>query len=271
LFLAQLGASTIIGDLSMPETIHKIVNGTDVILSLAMPPFLRRLNAKKIQSSTRQHYVHTKNIFEAMTREDERPIILTEGIMLYGDSGDSWIDETSKFNPIGFARLGEFATPYIQKMMEKKAPIIRMQLGCVYGAGSWFKETVYRLIKKGCFHVHGGGPNVLSYVHVDDVAEAYRLAVEKLPVGESFIIVDDEPCKSINFANFTAKYMRKPPIKIMPKWIDEIFAGSIVSEALTVNCKARNTKAKKLLDWHLKYPSWRDGIPVVIEEIERSV
>ncbi|MFB3072890.1 MAG: NAD-dependent epimerase/dehydratase family protein, partial [bacterium] len=175
------------------------------------------------------------------------------------------------YNPKGFARIGSPATEFaIRAAEENNLSLIRMLPGGVYGAGSWFKESVYRLVKRGWFRVFGDGQNVLSYVHVDDVAEAYRLAAERLPVGEAIALVDDEPTKTVDFANFVAEQMGRPPVKSLPKWVGAMVAGGVVAEALTMNCKVRNRKAKELLGWRPKYPTYREGIPAAIAEIERS-
>lgn len=186
-----------------------------------------------------------------------------------GRSGDGWLDEMSEFKPLGMGRIGEFSTPFIQKMMEKKgAPIIRMVAAATYGAEGWFEYAVYDLIKKGWYRTIGDGQNVMSFVYIDDIAEAYRLAVEKLPIGESFAIVDDHPVKFRDFANCVAQAVGKPPVKSMPKWIGNILAGQVWVEELTMNHKVRNTKAKEKLGWRPKRVSCEQGIPEAVAEIE---
>jgi nucleoside-diphosphate-sugar epimerase len=126
------------------------------------------------------------------------------------------------------------------------------------------------MMRKGWFRVIGDGQNMVSYVHVDDVADAYRLAVEKLPAGESFALVDDEPCLSLDFLNFVAIQLGRPPVKSVPKWVAGVFAGHVVAESLTVSCRVKNEKAKDLLGWRLTHPTYEEGVPAAISEIESS-
>ena len=116
--------------------------------------------------------------------------------------------------------------------------------------------------------VVGDGLNVWSFVHVDDVVEAYRLVVEKLPIGQTFTLADDEPCTYVDFANVIADQLDKPHVKHMPKWIASVLLGSVLCEAMTMNQKVKNIKVKTQLGWKLKYPSYRVGIPAAIAEIE---
>lgn len=271
MFLKQLGASSKIGDLNRKETIRDAIEGSEVIVNLSNPSFLGRIGERKLRTLSQQNFNLIRNLLDAVAEVGNIPIILTEGTLAYGDSGSNWMNETSPYDLKGYARIGTLSVPYVQRVAkEKSLSIIKLLPGGVYGAGSWFKESVYALMKKGWFRTFGDGRNILSYVHVDDVAEAYRLAVEKLPIGESLAIVDDEPCKTVDFANCVAKQMGKPLIKSLPKWFANIIAGSVVVESLTINCKVRNAKAKKELGWKLRYPTYREGIPATLEEIEKS-
>ena len=46
--------------------------------------------------------------------------------------------------------------------------------------------------------------------------------------------------------------------------------GSVLCEAMTMNQKVKNTKAKAELGWKLTYPTYREGIPAAITAIEAA-
>lgn len=269
-FLSKLGASPRLGDLEQPQTIPDAIKGCEVIVDAAFPPFTGRSTMRRVRRDREVALIQMKNLLEAVVRVKQVPLILTEGTMFLGDSEDGWLDEASpyKLNK-GYGRLGELTIPYIQRMKEQyHLPLIKIMITGAYGPGSWFKESVYGYMKKGWFRVFGDGKTVWSLVHVNDVAEAYRLAVEKLPIGQSFIVADDEPCMMVDFANLVAREMGKPPVKFVPKWVGGILAGSVTLEAMTMNQRVRNTKAKKELGWKPKYPTYKEGVPAVIRELE---
>jgi len=270
--LKQMGASPHLGDLDKRETIRDVIKGSELIINAAFPFFLGRMTMGRVRRDSQEGFNQMKNLLDTISEIGKIPVILTEGSMAFGDSQSNWLDENSpyKFDK-GHGRLLQFSAPYAQRMMtEKKLSIITMSLSGAYGPGTWFKESLYSYIKKGRGMVVGDGRNVWSFVHVDDVAEAYRLVVEKLPIGQTFTLADDEPCTYVDFANFIADQLGKPHVKRMPKWIANILLGSVLSEAMTMNQKVKNTKAKTQLGWKLKYPSYRVGIPAAIAEIETS-
>lgn len=269
--LAQLGAVVKFGDLTNQDDIRKAINGTQIAINLAVPSYKGRVGYGRVRTIARDFMVYVQSILDEAKRAGNIPVIISEGTFIWGDSGDGWHDENSTFKPLGMGRIGEFSTPYVQKLMEEKhAPVIRLIAAATYGATGWFEYAMYDLLKKGMYRTFGDGQNVMSFVYIDDVAEAYRLAVEKLPIGESFAIVDDHPVKMKEFASCLAHAMGKPPVKSMPKWIGNILAGKVWVEELAMNHKVRNTKAKEKLGWHPAIVSYEQGIPQAVAEIKSS-
>jgi nucleoside-diphosphate-sugar epimerase len=267
--LEQLGAEVRIGDLRNRDDVREALRGAKVVINVAVPPYEGRMGLKRVRGIAKEFVECVKNILDEAERAGNIPAIISEGTPMWGDSGDGWHDEKSAFRPLGTGRIGELSTPYLDKMIENGAPIIRISPAPTYGAGSWFDFAVYDLIKKGWFRTFGDGRNVQSFVHVEDLAEVYRLAAEKLPLGESFAIADDQPVKFVDFANCVARAMGKPPVKSLPIWIGHLMVGQVWVEELTMNHKVRNTKVKEKLGWRPAYPSYEQGIPAAIAEIER--
>ncbi len=268
--LAQMGATVKIGDLKNREDVRGAIAGADAVINVAVPYYLGRVNLKRVRAMADEFMGNVKNVVEEAQKAGNIPVILSEGTPIWGDSGDGWHDEASKFSPLNMGRIGELSTPYTMQMIEKGAPIIRIVSGLTYGAGSWFEHVVYKLMGRGWFRTYGDGENICSFVHVDDVAEAYRLAAEKRPVGEAFAVVDDHPVKFRDFCNHVAETMGKQPVKSLPLWLGRAMSGQVVVEELTMNCRVRNAKVKSHLGWKPKYPTCKEGIPAAIAEIERT-
>lgn len=268
--LARLGAAAKFGDLRNKEDIRQAMKGAQIAINLAVPSYKGHVGAGRVRAIAREFMEYVQSVLDESQRVGGIPVIISEGTFIWGDSGNGWHDETSEFKPLGMGRIGELSTPYIKKLMEeKRAPIIRLIAAATYGATGWFEYAIYDLMKKGWFRTFGDGRNIMSYVYIDDVAEAYRLAVEKQPVGESFAIVDDHPVEFREFANCVARHLHKPPVKSLPKWMGNLITGKIWVEELTMNHRVRNTKAKEKLGWHPAHASCEQGIPEAIKEIER--
>jgi len=270
--LRRMGALPHLGDLERWETLRQAMQGAEVVVNLAFPNFLGRMTMRRMRRDAGKGLVQMRNLLEALAEVGRVPVVLTEGSMALGDSGTGWLDETSAYTfDRGHGRLLHLSVPYAQRMaIERQLPIVTVSISGVYGPGSWFKESLYTYIEKGAGIVVGDGQNIWSFVHVDDVAEAYRLVVEQLPIGRTFTLADDEPVTYNDFANHLADLLGKPHVKHMPRWVARLLMGSVLCEALTMNQRVSSTRARTELGWQPQYDTYRAGIPAVVEAIRGS-
>jgi len=271
--LRRMGALPRLGDLERRETLRKTMDGAEVVLNLAFPNFLGRMTMHRMRRDSRKGLVQIQNLLQAVADVGPMPVVLTEGSMAFGDSGTGWLDETSAYTfDRGHGRLLRLSVPYAQQMAtERQLPIVTMSISGAYGPGSWFKESLYTYIAKGSGIVVGDGRNIWSFVHVDDVVDAYRLVVEQLPIGRTFTLADDEPVTYNEFANFLADVLGKPHVKHMPPWVARLLMGSVLCEALTMNQRVSSTRARADLGWRPRYDTYRAGIPAAVEAIRQRL
>ena len=62
--------------------------------------------------------------------------------------------------------------------------------------------------------------------------------------------------------------MNVPRPKSVPGFIVRVVMGKLIYETVTMSCRVSNAKAKEVLGWKLKYPTYREGLPATIDEIE---
>ena len=133
-----------------------------------------------------------------------------------------------------------------------------------------FRDYMYQWMKTGQYRIIGSGNNYIPRIHVDDCAQAYVQVLDKMPVGERFIIADDGPCTLKEFTLFMADCMGVPPPRTAPGFLIKMVMGKMIYETVTMNCRVSNNKAKTELGWNLTYPTYREGIPAAIQEIEKD-
>jgi hypothetical protein len=115
------------------------------------------------------------------------------------------------------------------------------------------------LIRRRRFPIIGDGGGVWSHVHIEDAAAATAIAVERGEPG-IYYIVDDEPVPVREWLPVVASALdARPPMRI-PRWLGRLAAGEMATLMMTDVRGASNTKAKRELDWQLRYPSWRLGV-----------
>jgi nucleoside-diphosphate-sugar epimerase len=95
-------------------------------------------------------------------------------------------------------------------------------------------------------------------VHLDDAAGATVLALEQRARGV-FNIVDDEPAPASEWLPYLAECLgAKAPMRV-PVWLARLAGGEVAVSMLTRTRGSSNARAKRVLGWELRWPSWRQG------------
>ncbi|HEX5089484.1 MAG TPA: NAD(P)-dependent oxidoreductase [Nocardioides sp.] len=146
------------------------------------------------------------------------------------------------------------AIRYLEEAVQKVDGTV-LRYGGFYGDAS---DPMLPLVRKRQFPLVGGGPGYMSWVHLDDAATATVLALEQQARGV-FNIVDDEPAPASEWLPYLAECVgAKPPMRL-PVWVARLAAGEVAVSMLTRTRGSSNARAKRVLGWELRWPSWRQG------------
>ena len=137
-----------------------------------------------------------------------------------------------------------------------------LRYGWFYGPGTSIAldplGSQIEMVRKRQVPIVGAGTGVWSFIHIEDAAAATVAAVEGGPPG-IYNVVDDEPAPVSEWAPVLAAAVgAKRPLRV-PRWVGRLAAGEWATVAMTEIRGAANDKAKRELDWRLRYPSWRQG------------
>jgi len=264
----SLSIKGVVGDLLQPESFISGLIPQDAVISIAMPEIQPgRISRKRFRILQRQTTAYFSTSV-AIAEKFNCPLIITLGTS-FRTTGDEVADENWPIERFGMTRIGELVDPLISEVISRGSPpLIQMLPGQIYGPGGLFRNLMYEWMKRGKYRIIVSGDNYVPRIHVEDCAAAYVQVLEKMSLGERFIIADDAPCTMREFVDFMAKCMGVPRPKSVPGFIIRIVMGKLLYETITMNCRVSNAKAKKYLDWKLKYPTYREGLPVAIREIE---
>ena len=123
-----------------------------------------------------------------------------------------------------------------------------------------------KMAQKGRLVILGNGKNHIPRVHVDDCADAFVLAIEKLPVGKRFIISDDCPVTVKDFMHCLAKEFGVNRLIKIPGFIVKLIIGKYLTQTVMMNSIVSNELIKKELGWTLKYPTYGEGLRAVKQQ-----
>lgn len=251
------------GDILQADKIE-IPGRVDVLVYTAMIPFKPgRISDKKFKELERITGQYLNNTIE-LAKRLTCPLILTSGAS-FDTKGNEIADESWPIARKGMAALGRCYDEMIDIIKrDSSIPLIEMLPAQIYGNGGMFGKVI-NMAKNGRIVILGGGSNFLPRIHVNDCADAYVLAIEKLPVGKRFIISDNENVRVKDFMLHLAKTFGARKIINIPNPLLRVVTGKHIFNTLTMNTKVSNDLIKRELGWTPNYPSYREGIKSLLE------
>jgi 2-alkyl-3-oxoalkanoate reductase len=137
-----------------------------------------------------------------------------------------------------------------------------LRYGGFYGPGTSVsldpEAAMAKVVRRRQFPLVGDGGGVWSFVHIEDAAAATAAAVERGP-GGIYHVVDDEPAPVREWLPVLAGALGAGPPRRLPRWLGRLLAGEAATVMMTEIRGAANAKAKRVLGWEPRYPSWRLG------------
>jgi dihydroflavonol-4-reductase len=189
--LEKVGATLVIGDVLDKDSLLAGMKGCDAVLHLATSPTLWEPD-KRVYSEV--NIKGTRNVKEAALETGISKVVHVSSGVIYGRPADLPYTEESPVGPVRFSEYAE--TKYQADLMAwelhrtRGLPLVMIYPGGVLGPGD-FKTTgryVQDLVDQRTpvtvFH-----DTVLTWVHVQDVAETIVQALEKEDnIGEGYLV-----------------------------------------------------------------------------------
>lgn len=166
---------------------------------------------------------------------------------VYGDAGGAWVDESA---PIKGRRPDRNAADAAWQALRSDVRLFR--LPGIYGPG----RSILDRIRSGFAHRIDLLGQVFSRIHVDDIAGGV-IASFHGPAGV-YNLADDEPCHQNRLVEWGSAMLGTalPPLQLL----DEAGLSPAARAFYAENRRVANGKAKRLLGWALRYPTFREGL-----------
>lgn len=166
---------------------------------------------------------------------------------VYGDTGGAWVDESA---PVHGRRADRNAADRAWQALRSDARIFR--LPGIYGPG----RSILDRIREGRAHRIDLPGQVFSRIHIDDIAEGV-IASFRGP-ADVYNLADEEPCHQNRLVEWGCAMLRVPlpPLQTL----DEASLSPAARAFYAENRRVANGKAKRLLGWTPRYPTFREGL-----------
>ena len=251
----------VVGDVTRRDTFENAAKDADAIVHLALPAA-----DAKYRDAYPVWKDGTANLLAVATERGMKAFVHASGAGgIYRHEPGAWVDETAPEAPFTRATRGRAEADALVRAAHRDhdLPTVILRPSFVYGNGGPFRKFFVDYMRRGRYRVVGDGSNLMRFVHVQDCAMAYALAVEKAPAGETFLVVDDVPFTLREASDTIADALRVARPKTVPPFLARLVVGTDGVTLITESARFRNAKLKETLGWSPRYPSLRDGLPLL--------
>ena len=165
---------------------------------------------------------------------------------VYGDGGGAWVDETA---PTGIGRRSA-RSEVDAAWLARGARVLR--LPGIYGPG----RSALDRVRAGRAQRIDLPEQVFSRVHVDDIVSGAMLALEA-PAG-AYNLADDLPASQNAVIEQACQLLLTSPPPLVS--LEAAQLSPAARAFYDENRRIANTKAKRVLGWTLRYPTYREGL-----------
>ena len=178
---------------------------------------------------------------------------------VYGDHDGDWVDEDTPLTPStkrGRARVAAEA----RWQAIPDLPLHIFRLAGIYGPGRGpFAKvragTARRIIKPG---------QVFSRIHVEDIAQALELSLQRPDPGAVYNLCDDDPAPPQDVIAHAAELLGLPVPPAIP--FDQADMTPMARSFYAESKKVRNDRIKQALGWAPQFPTYRAGLAALLAQ-----
>lgn len=234
----------------------------NIVIHLAANPDV----AKSIEMPQEDLYLNTLgtiNILEACRKFPIDVMLFTSSAVVYGEVQDKPFVEADMPHPTTPYGIGKLAAEHYCNLYHQryKIPVVIFRLFNIFGPGQTRNFAIPNMIARireaeDELEMYGNKNDTRDFTYIADVCEAFQLAIEKRPVGETFNISSDKEIYVVEIAKIIAK--------IMGKNVNFKYKDGKADNSRVTRVAGNAAYIRQVLGWIPKY-SLEGGLRKVIE------
>jgi nucleoside-diphosphate-sugar epimerase len=248
--LTGAGIKPIRGDFSDPKKVGAAAREADAVISMATT-YDPAIDGPAIDA-----------ILDALAGSN-KPFIYTSGIWSHGDTGGKVVDESSPPNPAELVRWRQAVEDRVREGAKRGIRTAVIRPAIVYGRGGGIPAGFVQSARdEGAARYVGTGENRWPFVHVDDLADLYLLALERAPAGSLLLGVHGPSRPVRDVASAASRAAGAGGRTVAWPLAEARTKLGPYADALVLDQQAVGRRSQEL--------GWRPSRPDVLEDMERG-
>ena len=190
--LRDWGAEVILGSVTDKEVVRRAVRGVELGHHVAAA--FREMNVP----DTYYYDVNvngTRNVLEAAVAEGVRKVVYCSTCGVHGNIDHPPGGEDAPIKPADYYQRTKFeAEPVVRQFFEKGLQTVILRPAAIYGPGDPERFfLIYKRVARGTFPMFGDGKTYYHPLYIDNLIDAFVLAMEEgKGEGEAYLIADEQ-------------------------------------------------------------------------------
>jgi uncharacterized protein (TIGR01777 family) len=243
---AAPGVSLLQGNPTQRGTWQEAVPHNDAVINLAGAPIFTKWTDEQKRAIRESRVSTTRNIVEAIENNPQKSFALfsTSAVGYYGFHEDEELTENS---PPGDDFLATVAAEWegeALKAQQKGARVVITRFGIVLGAGGGALGQMIPLFRKFAGGPIGSGQQWFSWVHTQDLAEAFLFLLAHPELSGPFNVCSPNPVRNRELAKALGEALHRPSFIPAPGFMIKLVLGEFGSVIL----KGQRVLPRRLLE-----------------------
>lgn len=186
------GATVIIGSVTDRSVVDRCMEGVEIVYHLAAA--FRELDVPDSYYDE-VNVGGTKNVLESAHAHDVKKLIYCSTCGVHGNVDNPPADETAPIQPADYYQRTKYeAEPLVNEYCNKGMETVILRPAAIYGPGDPERfYMIFKRVSKGMFPMFGSGKTLYHPLYIDNLIDAFILAMEPgKGVGQAYLIADEE-------------------------------------------------------------------------------
>ena len=231
------------------EKLTSIIEEATILINLAGANIINRWTEKYKKLLISSRLDTTEALIKAMKKAKNKPelFISTSAVGIY--KNDACYDEENyKYEEDFLSNLCKSWEDEALKAKEQNIRTVIFRFGIVLGNGGAM-EKMLTPFKLGVGGIIGNGKQDFSFIHIDDLTNAYEYVYENVNCDGIYNLTAPNPTNNYGFTKALGKALNRPTVLPIPEFVFNL----IFSEGAKVLTQGQCVKPKRLLDSGFKF------------------
>ncbi|MEW6585645.1 MAG: TIGR01777 family oxidoreductase [Nitrospirota bacterium] len=264
--LSMQGLQSFKADLLRPELFEKRwFQGVDAVINLSGKNIFSLWTTKNRRAIRESRITANKNLVSFISALERKPkaFISASAVGYYGDRGDMTLTEQTSHGNGFLAEVCVAWEAEARKAEQSGLRSVQVRTAPVLERSGGMLAQVLKSFDFGLSFLFGSGTNWFSWIHMEDIVNAYRFVIEHESISGPVNASSPHPVRFRDFMNLLRQYRKALPIPI-PAFVLKM----VLQETADVVLFSQRMHPEKLLKagFRFLYPTLGDALKEIFSQ-----